>query len=527
MRKHVVDSYLVADAGFKLYPPFLTPRVIEPLKDDYYIKIRKSFLLMCEKNSTAAAILDMLITYVEGRAGSNCKNNIFHTDAMHWITFSKRSLIAKFDGMASEHTIMNAIKLLANKGLLIVKRGVSTGNSQYQQSNKYKVNTEEVRKAHSIAMGIIRAKGHADRFGVTLTDDESATLQDLNTEVSYIDIDPTEDEYPQDGWSEIAPVPSNEGGAELLQGGANLLHGGAELLHDNKNYTEVLKEEDSTDSFESCVKTYSRLDSSGITIYSGNENSLLNEREKNSSTTDIDVLFKESVTVVDVYCPSFIHKNINPKTNSRELESSTPKTEEKKKTSSRLEEAPTELFFNMDDIRAVISTYHREVPMKGRPKGDGSVNALLSKYGQKVGSLLSEYTVEELEEGISRFMDDDFWKKKGYPLNGFISQADRFAGNEPRIDFKRSPLVGYQKVESIEPDPVSSSNPPTPAEKQQRLFRLRVQELRKMLVRCKLNDSDFDLDSPEAVELSFGRVATVFEELHGYQYPVTTSPCKT
>ena len=314
-------------------------------------------------------------------------------------------------------------------------------------------------------------------------------------------------------------VPANRGVSKLRQVASELRRPISKMRQD-KIYKNDL-EEDITDSSESYVN--SRLHE----VYrdnqnsSGNQNSRVDAEEIHGST--VAVLGEENV---DNY-PSLSLNNSNPKTNSIELENVYPKTEEEKKTSSRLEVAPSEHFFNMDDVKAVVSTYHRTVPMKGRPKGDGSVNALLSKYGNKVESLLSDYSVEELEEGIGRFMDDDFWKKKGYPMNGFISQVDRFAGNAPRSDFRRSPLVGYQKPETIEPDPVCASIPPTPEEQQARRFRLRVQELRKMAIRCRMDESDFDLGTAEAVESNFGRVASIFEEMHGYPYPVTTSPCKT
>jgi hypothetical protein len=522
MYKKVVDSYLVDGADFKIFPPFITPRVVEPLRDDYYIKTRTSFLIMCDKNRTAADILDMFIVYIEGRVGKNCKNDTFHTDAMEWITFSKRSLVSRFEGMSSEHTITAAIKLLVSKGFLIVKRGVSTGNTSYQQSNKYKVNVSVVREAHSKVMGVLKTRGYADRFGITLSEEESLQLNPFHCDITYRDSEIPPNEHPQMGWSETAPVPSNGGGAELLQGGANLLRGGAELLHDKNIYTEVLIEEDSTDSSESYVNNISSL------YCSGNQSTVISERATVGVLEVENVLESASVQDLDsLNCSSLYANNLDTKTNSTELYRTDSKTEEEEKTSSRLKEAPTELFFNMDDVRTVVASYHRQIPMKGRPKGDGSVNGLLTKYGHKVESLLSDYPVEKLEEALGAFLQDEFWQKKGYPLNGFISQIDRFADNGPRSDFQRSKPVGYQKPETIEPDPVSAPISVSPEEREARRLRVRVQELRTVAMRCKMNEEDFDLSTASAVESSFGRALSIFEEMHGYQYPVTTSPCKT
>ncbi len=528
MYKKVVDSYLVDGADFKIFPPFIIPRVIEPLRDDYYIKTRTSFLIMCDKNRTAADILDMFIVYIEGRVGKNCKNDTFHTDAMEWITFSKRSLVSRFEGMSSEHTITAAIKLLVRKGFLVLKRGVSTGNTSYQQSNKYKVNVSAVREAHSNVMGVLKIRGYADRFGITLSEEESLQLNPFHCDITYSDSEIPPNQYPKTGWSETAPVPSNGGGAELLQGGANLLRGGAELLHDKNTYTEVLKEEDSTDSSESYVNNSSYSYCSGIQIDSGNQSILISERSTVAVLETENILGSDSVQDLDsLNCSSLYAEQPNSKTNIKDLNRTDSKTEEEEKTSSRLKEAPTELFFNMDDVRTVVASYHKQVPLKGRPKGDGSINGLLSKYGHKVESLLSDYPAEKLEEALGAFLQDEFWQKKGYPLNGFISQIDRFADNGPRSDFKRSKPVGYQKQETIEPDPVSAPISVSPEEREAKRLRVRVQELRTVAMRCKISEEDFDLSTASEVESSFGRALSIFEEMHGYQYPVTTSPCKT
>jgi len=492
-------------------------RFIEYPQDRLYLTYDYAIGKVCG-NMAEAFVLQAIMKMIENKATDDYVKGSIPDNTTVVVQLSREYLYYWLNEMFAEKTIWRAMESLVQKGLLFKITGKRTSSDKIE-ANSYSVNfsllqklyNEETAKRKEDWIKRVRGKTPTSPF-------DRYDIQYIKNLVDGQDVPTVEPEISCDILSEPNHEDSSMSQLQLGQNVPTVVR--SECPRRKETEKNTLKRTN-TDSSESYVN--SRLHE----VYRDNQNSSGNENsrvyaEENCRST-VAVLEEENV---DSY-PSLSLNNSNPKTNSIELENVYPNTEEEKKTSSRLEVAPSEHFFNMDDVKAVVSTYHRTVPMKGRPKGDGSVNALLSKYGNKVESLLSDYSVEELEEGIGRFMDDDFWKKKGYPMNGFISQVDRFAGNAPRSDFRRSPLVGYQKPETIEPDPVCASIPPTPEEQQARRFRLRVQELRKMAIRCRMDESDFDLGTAEAVESNFGRVASIFEEMHGYPYPVTTSPCKT
>jgi len=541
----VTESYV--NAGYIIAGKDKKPVILQKYHEDLFLKTRKSLLLVCDKDRTAADILDLLIGLTEWRAGKNESSGIFYTENQQWITMSLAHIVDRLFYTVSKNTVIKALRLLEEKGLISKRDGIRSPTIETRSSNRYRVNQQAVRIAHEKAIDALRTKNEAIRGGVYLTDDEAMSLSPF-----YINIQSSVE--PQIDTS--APLFNNEQpvlsdkstSTESYKYYCSNLNNPCssknnscsevsymykyvyERVYEDKLAASDVKDVDILTQVEYANRVVSASEDlndgfSSSDRSSGNKENLLITEPQCQGIIDIERL--GSVKELDSIQTS-MQKNATTKTDA--VTEVDPRVEE---NSSRQEDAPKAQLFiqesgNMEDVEIFIKAYHKRIPLRDRSSSKNreskNVGGLLKANGDKVEKLLESYSVDDLLEGLDGFIADDYWKGQGYPMRGYLSQVAKYCSGSPQDESDEPEVRRYQKTETIEPCPASASNSTILDSLRQARVKSRALELKRIADRCGYQ-LDIDLGDTMAVESNFGPVLDAFRSKLGFDYPVTTKPC--